>query len=173
MKKSALFKPAALSAVIGLGAMMTMGTAFAGDSTTAMNQDTVSLLQAVATAKANTGGMPMEAERDVDMGQSIYEIELAGKNGETIFTAINSQTGAVIMTRTDDTTGHHHDCDEDDHLENSLWVSGVNNGQYISMENAVKQAENQYGGKAYSVEMDEHHNQFTYEVKLLTANGQK
>ncbi|MDD1784279.1 PepSY domain-containing protein [Enterovibrio sp. ZSDZ35] len=168
MKKSNVFKPAAVAMIFG----MTAFTAYASDAPTSMNQDSVSLLQAVEIAKNNTNAVPMEAERDVEMGQAIYEIELIGKNGEEIHTVVNATTGEVILTqqRRDHDDDHH---DDDDQVENALWLSGVNNGKYLSLETAVKQAEAEFGGKAWSVEMDDDHNSLTYEIEMLNANGKR
>ncbi|MCC4798354.1 hypothetical protein BCT30_02525 [Enterovibrio norvegicus] len=172
MKKSSVFKPAAMSTLLGMSALMVMGTAYAhDDAPKSMTEDSVTLLQAIELAKTNTGGIPMEAERDVEMGQAFYEIELAGKNGESYYTVINSSTGEVILNsnhRRKHGDDHH---DSDDQLENALWLSGLNSGQYQSLEDVVKQAEAELSGKAYSVEIDEHRGNYVYEVKLVTANG--
>lgn len=169
MNKSNIFKPAALSVILGISAMITMGTANAGDAPTSINEDAVTLLQAIEIAKNNTGGEPLEAERDVEMGQALYEIELAGKNGEVIRTIIAAQTGEVILTK----NRRNHDDDHDDQVENALLLSGINNGKYLSLEQAVKQSEAEFGGKAWNVEMDDDHNNVSYEVELLNASGQR
>ncbi|MFK0570704.1 PepSY domain-containing protein [Endozoicomonas sp.] len=169
MKKSTIFKPAVLSIMLGMGAMMTMGTANADDAPKSLNEDAVSLLQAIEIAKNNTGGVPLEAERDVEMGQALYEIELTGKNGEEIRTVIDAQTGKVILTK----NRSNHDDDHDDQLENALLLSGINSGKYLSLEQAVKQSEAAFNGKAWSVEIDDDHNSLSYEVELLNASGQR
>ncbi|KXF82385.1 PepSY domain-containing protein [Enterovibrio coralii] len=161
MKKSNVFKPAAVALVFG----MTAFTAYASDAPKSMNEDAVSLLQAVEIAKNSTGATPFEAERDVEMGQAIYEIELIGKNGEEIHSVINAQTGEVILTQ--------QRRDQDDQLENALWLSGVNGGKYLSLESAVQQAEAEFGGKAWSVAMEDDHNNVSYEVEMLNANGKR
>ncbi|WP_078754457.1 PepSY domain-containing protein [Enterovibrio nigricans] len=166
MKKSNVFKPAAVAMIFG----MTAFTAYAGDAPNSLNQDSVSLLQAVEIAKNNTNAVPMEAERDVEMGQAIYEIELIGKNGEEIHTVVNATTGEVILTQQ---RRDHDDDDHDDQVENALWLSGVTSGQYLSLETAVQQAEAELGGKAWSVEMDDDHNSITYEIEMLNANGKR
>ena len=169
MKKTMIFKPAAISAVLGLSAMMAVGTANAGDAPKSLNEDAVSLVQAVEIAKNATGGVVLEAERDVEMGQAVYEIELASETGEEIKTVVNATTGEVILTKTRrDHDDDHHD---DDDVEDAIWLSGIKDGTYLSLEQALMQAETQVGGKAWSIEQDEHRGQVSYEVELLDANG--
>ena len=170
MNNTSVFKTTTISTLLGLSAMMAIGSANAGDAPKSFNQDTVSLLQAVALAEANTGGVTVEAEREVKMGHVFYEIELIGKNGEKIYTAINTQTGDVILT---DNRGQNDDHDADDKLEDALYLSGLNSGQYLSFADVVKQAEIQFSGKAWSVELDDDHGNVSYEIKLMTVNGKQ
>lgn len=169
MKKTMIFKPAAISAVLGLSAMMAVGTANAGDAPKSLNEDAVSLVQAVEIAKNATGGVVLEAERDVEMGQAVYEIELASETGEEIKTVVNATTGEVILTK----TRRDHDDHHDDDVEDAIWLSGIKDGTYLSLEQALMQAETQVGGKAWSIEQDDHRGQPSYEVELLDANGKR
>ncbi|MBW8185971.1 PepSY domain-containing protein [Shewanella nanhaiensis] len=171
MNNSSVFKTAAISTLLGLSAIAAVGSANADDAPILPNQDSVSLLQAVALAETNTGGITIEAEREVKMGQAIYEIELLGKNGEKVYTAINIQTGDVILTDNRRKRDEHDD--EDDKLEDALFLSGLNSGQYLSLEEVVKQAETQFSGKAWSVELDDDHGSLAYEIKLMTVNGKQ
>jgi uncharacterized membrane protein YkoI len=170
MKKTMIFKPAAISAVLGLSAMMAVGTANAGDAPKSLNEDAVSLVQAVEIAKNATGGVVLEAERDVEMGQAVYEIELASETGEEIKTVVSATTGKVILTKTRRDHDDHHD---DDDVEDAIWLSGIKDGTYLSLEQALMQAETQVGGKAWSIEQDDHRGEPSYEVELLDANGKR
>ncbi|GIU10738.1 hypothetical protein TUM4445_19090 [Shewanella sp. MBTL60-112-B2] len=170
MNNTSVFKTTTISTLLGLSAMMATGSANADDAPTSLNQDTVSLLQAVALAETNTGGVTIEAEREMKMGQVFYEIELIGKNGKKIYTAINTQTGDVILTGN---RSHNDDYDADDKLEDALYLSGLNSGQYLSIEDVVKQAEVQFSAKAWSVELDDDHGNISYEIKLMTVNGKQ
>lgn len=170
MNNTSAFKTTTIATLLGLGAMMAIGSANAGDAPTSLNQDTVSLLQAVALAETNTGGVTLEAEREMKMGQVFYEIELIGKKGEKIYTAINTQTGDVILTSN---SRENDDYDADDKLEDALYLSGLNSGQYLSIEDVVKQAEVQFSAKAWSVELDDDHGNISYEIKLMTVNGKQ
>ncbi len=165
MKKSNIVKSAALSAIIGMSAMMTTGSANAGDAPKSLSEDAVPLLKAVEIARNHTGAEPLEAEREVEMGQAVYEIKLADKNGEEIKTIIDAQTGEVILSR----SRHDHD----DQLENALWLSGISNGKYLSLKQAVQQSESEFGGKVWSVEMEDDHNTVSYDIELLNARGQR
>lgn len=169
MNNTSIFKTTALTTLLGLGAMVAIGSANADDAPTSANQDSVSLLQAVALAETNTGGVTIEAEREVKMGQAFYEIELLDKNGEKMYTVIDTQTGDVILTN----SRHKKDDDHEDKLEDALFLSGLNKGQYLSLENVVKQAETQFDGKAWSVELDDDHGNVCYEIKLMTVNGKQ
>ncbi|WP_407334356.1 PepSY domain-containing protein [Enterovibrio sp. 27052020O] len=169
MKKNINFKPAAISVLLGMSAMMAMGTANAGDAPTSLNQDAVSLLQAVEIAKNETGGIPLEAERDMKKGQAVYEIELSAADGQEIHTVVDAQTGDVILTK----KRRDHDDDHDDQVEDAMWLSGVNSGKFLSMEQAVMQAETEFNGKAWSVDADDHFGKLTYDVELLDANGKR
>ncbi|WP_257284737.1 PepSY domain-containing protein [Endozoicomonas sp. SESOKO1] len=165
MKKSNIVKSAALSAIIGMSAMMAAGSANAGDAPFSLNEDAVTLLKAVEIASNHTGAEPLEAEREVEMGQAVYEIKLADKNGEEIKTIIDAQTGEVIFSK--QRTGH-----DDDQLENALWLSGISSGKYLSLKEAVHQLESDFGGKVWSVQMEDDHNRLSYEIELLNARGQ-
>ncbi|MEZ8141934.1 PepSY domain-containing protein [Enterovibrio sp. FF113] len=169
MKKNINFKPAAISVLLGMSAMMAMGSANASDAPTSLNQDAVSLLQAVEIAKNETGGIPLEAERDVKHGQAVYEVELSATDGQEIHTVINAQTGEVILMQ----KRRDHDDDQDDQVEDAMWLSGLNNGTYLSLEQAVIQAETEFGGKAWSVDVDDHFGKITYDVEMLDANGKR
>ncbi|WP_066015011.1 PepSY domain-containing protein [Endozoicomonas atrinae] len=168
MKKSNIVKSAALSAFIGMSTMMAIGSANAGDAPTSLSEDAVPLLKAVEIARNHTGAEPLEAEREVEMGQAVYEIKLADKNGEEIKTIIDAQSGEVILSN--HRSGH--DNDHDDQLENALWLSGISNGKYLSLKEAVQQSESEFGGKVWHVEMEDDHNQVSYEIELLNARGQ-
>ena len=169
MNNTSVFKTTAITTLLGLSAMMAIGSANADDAPTALNQDSISLLQAVALAETNTGGVTIEAEREVKMGQSFYEIELIGKDGEKIHTAINTQTGDVILT----SRRNKNDGDHDDKLEDALFLSGLSSGQYLPLADVVKQAEKQFDGIAWSVELDDDHGNDFYEIKLMTINGKQ
>ncbi|MBV7297212.1 PepSY domain-containing protein [Enterovibrio paralichthyis] len=169
MKKN-VFKPAALSALIGLSAMMAVGTANAGDAPNTMNQDAFSLLQAVEIAQNTTGGVALEADRDMEHGQAVYEIELVGKDGMDIKAVINASNGEVIKTKS---RRDHDGDDHDDDMTDAEWMSHINNGTFMSLEQAVKQAEAEFGGKAYSAEHDDDHGRTSYEIKLVDANGKR
>ncbi|WP_028021669.1 PepSY domain-containing protein [Enterovibrio calviensis] len=170
MKNTMNFKPAAVSVLLGMSTMMAMGAAQASDAPTSLNQDAVSLLQAVEIAKNETGAVALEAERDMKKGQAVYEIELASADGQELKTIIDAQTGDVILTKK--RRNHDHD-DHDDQVENAMWVSGLKNNTYVSLEQAVAQAEAEFGGKAWSVDVDDHWGDITYEVELLDANGKR
>ncbi|MFT5704951.1 MAG: putative membrane protein YkoI [Shewanella sp.] len=169
MNNTSVFKTTAITTLLGLSAMMAIGSANAGDAPTLQNKDSVSLLQAVALAETHTSGVTIEADREVKMGQSFYEIVLIGNNGEKIHTAINTQTGEVILSN----TRRNNDDDHDDKLEDALFLSGLNSGQYLSLAEVVKQTETQFDGKAWSVELDDDHGNSAYEIKLMTVNGQQ
>ncbi|WP_422448754.1 MULTISPECIES: PepSY domain-containing protein [unclassified Endozoicomonas] len=165
MKKSNLVTSAALSAIIGMSTMLATGSAKAGDAPTSLSDDALSLLKAVEIARKHTGAEPLEAEREVEMGQAVYEIKLANKNGEEIETIIHAQTGEVILSK--QRTGH-----DNDQVENALCASGISNGRYLSLKEAVKQSESEFGGKAWHVEMEDDHNKVSYEIELLNSRGQ-
>lgn len=169
MKKN-VFKPAALSVLIGLSAMMAVGSANASDAPQSMNQDAFSLLQAVEVAQNNTGGVALEADRDIKRGEAVYEVELAGKNGMEIKAVINASTGEVIKTQS---RRDHDDDDYDDDISDAEWMANIANGSFLSLEQAVKQAEAQFGGKAYSAEQEDDFGRTGYEIKLVDANGKR
>nr|WP_086940757.1 PepSY domain-containing protein [Thaumasiovibrio occultus] len=171
MKKSTVFKPAAVALVFG----MTAFASYAEEAPTSLDQDAISLTQAVSIAKQSTGATPMEAERDVEMGQAIYEIDLINQNGEEVHAVVHAKTGEVILTQQrrggDEGDDEGHDDGDDDQLENALWLSGVNKGDVLSLEQAVAKAEAQMGGKAWSVELEDEDDALLYDIELLNANG--
>ncbi|ELT90156.1 hypothetical protein CAPTEDRAFT_201224, partial [Capitella teleta] len=138
---------------------MAVGSANASDAPTSLSEDAVPLLKAVEIARNHTGAEPLEAEREVEMGQAMYEIKLADKNGEEIKTIIDAQTGEVILSN--HRSGH--DNDHDDQLENALWLSGISNGKYLSLKEAVQQSESEFGGKLDYL--------ISYSDKFFTEDG--
>lgn len=171
MKKTMIFKPAVISVLLGMGAMMAAGSVTAGDAPASLHEDTVSLAQAVEIAKNATGGVAFEAERDVEMGQAVYEIELLKTPGEEINAVINATTGEVVFTRKrdhDDHRGH-----DDELMEDAMWLNGIQGGSLLSLEQAVMKVESEFGGKVWSIEQDDHLGQPSYEIELLDANGRQ
>ncbi|WP_439437622.1 PepSY domain-containing protein [Salinivibrio costicola] len=164
MKKNLVFSSTAtLTAVLGLGAMLVVGAANAGEKPKTLHSDAVTLIQAVETAKKTADGIVIEAERDVVMSQAVYEIEIISDTGEEINTVVSAATGEVILTNT------HRNHDND--VEDAIWLAGIRNGTFLSLEQALMQAEAQVDGKAWRVEQDDHLDRPYYEVDLLNTSG--
>lgn len=161
MKSSITTKPIILAAA--LTTIFSAG-AFADDAPANIDADAVSLKQAIMVAKKHTGGEPMEAEREVEMGQALYEIELIGDNGNNFYTVISATTGEVVISR------EKHERDHDDLIEQAAWLSGVKSGQFKSLEAALSDAENQNSAQVYEIELEDDHN-VSYEMKLVKADG--
>lgn len=174
LNKSMLIKATTLSAL--LGTLIVVGTSMASDAPKSLNEDPISLAQAIEIAKKATGGIVVEAEREMERGQAIYEIELQNEAGAEIKTVVKATTGEVILNKTrreDDDDKDHRGGRYDDDLEDALWLSGLKEGTYLSLEQALAQAENQVGGQAWSIELEDDHDELYYEVELLDAQGKQ
>ncbi|QIZ76472.1 PepSY domain-containing protein [Ferrimonas lipolytica] len=173
MKKSSLSKSITLATAFSFGALFTIGAAYANDAPATSTTDKISLLQAVSLAQSNTGATAFEVERESEMGQAFYEIELVGTEGQTIYTAIHSETGEVLLTKERRSRNKKHHKGNDDQLENALWLSGLNRGLYLSVEDVVKQAQAQYDATAYSIELEDEDDALIYEIELVNAAGKE
>ncbi|WP_299732577.1 PepSY domain-containing protein [uncultured Endozoicomonas sp.] len=166
MKTKRIFKPAVLATILGMSTLMSAGNLFADDAPTSINEDAISLLQAVKIARQHTGAEPLQAEREVEMGQTFYEITLTTKDGQEIETDIDAQTGAVILSRMEKE-------DRDDARENALLFSGIQSGKFLSLEKALTQTEKAMNGRAWTIDIDHDHNEVEYEVELLGEDNRR
>lgn len=163
MKTSINFKHTVMAGLLGL---VFAGSAVAGDAPKAMGADAISLKQAIELAKQHTGGEPMEAEREVTLGQALYEIELVGEQGKQFHTVISAATGDVVMSR--EKVEH----DKEDLIEQAAFLAGVKSGQFKTLEAVLTSAEADNAGQVYEIELDDDHG-VSYEIKLIKADGSK
>ncbi|MCF1426385.1 MAG: PepSY domain-containing protein [Shewanella sp.] len=156
-------KIAVLACSLGVASV---GSGFAADAPSHMNADAISFKQAIAIAKQQTGGQPMEAEREMSKGKAVYDIELVATQGKESKVRIDANTGKIIRMR--ETIEH----DRDDIQEQVDWLAGIASGKYVTLDDALSQAQRIQKGQVYEIELDDDYGMH-YKVKFILADGSK
>ncbi|MFC7392007.1 PepSY domain-containing protein [Scopulibacillus cellulosilyticus] len=117
-------------------------------------QAEIPMEKAIETAKQKYDGVISEVELDHDMNRLVYEIEFQKGNGKTLNIKMDANTGKVINKKTDK------DDDPADYKTD------------LSIEKAVKIAEQKYDGTVSEVELEKQPSgKIVYEFEIHQNNG--
>jgi hypothetical protein len=120
----------------------------------ALEQANIPLGQAVATAVAETGGVAIDAELEVEHATPVFEVETY-LDGGLMRVDIDIEDGSVIRTRASNSGN------EDDNAANAELAAGVDWALLIGA------AEAEVGGEAFEIKADDGE----LEVEVLAADG--
>lgn len=155
-----------LAAVFGV---MFAGSAMASDAPQAINADPVSLKQALEVAKAEFDAEPIWADRQAQMGQVLYNIQLVNAQGKVFYTMVSAQTGDVSLAYVKI------EREPEQVLKNAAWLSGVTEGRLQNLVEVIEDTEVAYDGQVYKIELDEDDgifsNHLAYEMKYVNVKG--
>lgn len=112
------------------------------------------MANAAMVASEAIAGDIIEAELDVDDGQSIWEIDIVNDANQVITVEVDAQTGLVISTESDDDTAPEH-------------VDALSLARAIEVVRAVE------NGALVEAELEHEHGELIWEVETLGNGNQE
>jgi len=92
--------------ILAGGILLMWGMALSSEGThrqeTGVATTTLTLEEAIATAKTNFPGRVLETELENEHGQAVYEIEIASTNGVVTEITVDAQTGELLGSEIED-----------------------------------------------------------------------
>ena len=92
--------------ILAGGILLMWGVALSSEGThkqeTGVATATLTLEEAIATAKTNFPGRVLETELENEHGQAVYEIEIASTNGVVTEITVDAQTGELLGSEIED-----------------------------------------------------------------------
>ena len=92
--------------ILAGGILLMWGVALSSEGThkqeTGVGTATLTLEEAIATAKTNFPGRVLETELENEHGQAVYEIEIASTNGVVTEITVDAQTGELLGSEIED-----------------------------------------------------------------------
>lgn len=77
-------------------------------------QTAITLEQAIDAAKSEVAGRVLEAELEQEDGKAVYEVEMAGANGQIRELTVDAQSGKVLKNEVEEDDHEDHDSEDKD-----------------------------------------------------------